>query len=874
MERRSYKRAAALLLSVCVLFGAFSVSAVEPGNYTDITNHWAYEDMAWTLEKELFLGVTPQSFQPDSGMTRAMFAVVMKRTAKALSITGTEAGENPYTDVAADAWYTEGVLWATANGLTQGTSDNTFSPDMVITREMAATVLHRFLTETMGMDLPAGDATFTDASQVSSWAMDAVNALSGEDVSLILGFEDDTFRPAAIVTRAEAAALLHRLYAYANLHGRSGVDIAILPNNIKTKQDEELPVNSASVLTANMAKNEAEGMQFVLRFDADVKNVKCEVSPLVNASGEMLEKVELFRQHYVTIERGKTMYTDVYGKLADGLIPMYDGSDGALDNTKIDVDANLNQGYWVTVTAAENQSAGTYTGTVTVTYDGADPVYIPVSVEVWDFSIPTENSYTTAFALWHTIEYYYLHGDCTSSDEVAINEMYYEFFLDYRITSTYIPYKDPVLTLQNEDDYIKTIRRYVEREEVNGYNIPLEWNGNTGAIYSPNNVRFLERLQEEGLLEKGYLYNIDEPIIPINSATGEVDTNSTGYQKLNRYRMDIYRLLTGVYGTKPLDEWRQYPLRVIITAPYLVLEDMIKDWCPIWYNDNYTNPYNVNMMSEEKIRSLQAEGSTVWWYGCNVPHEPYPNYHIQDDLMVPRLVHWMQRDAGITGELYWATTLWGSWYSSSASVDYSIDIWNDPDTVQSDIKGDGMLVYPGTVTDEYVGRNVPVPTLRLEAIRDGFEDYEYLTMLEEKYAAMIARLGLTSVDSDDIMNTYYQAIYQSHDYTVDADYDRSNPALMLRVREIMAEDIMRNDEDVIVSVSNTSDNGRTDKVISVYADETAAVVVNGEILQGEAIDGCYVYSVEISLDGDTPVEQEIYVNGECYHRILTPQYTN
>ncbi|MBS5734957.1 MAG: S-layer homology domain-containing protein, partial [Clostridiales bacterium] len=64
MERRSYKRAAALLLSVCLLFGAFSVSAVEPGNYTDITNHWAYEDMAWTLEKELFLGVTPQSFQP------------------------------------------------------------------------------------------------------------------------------------------------------------------------------------------------------------------------------------------------------------------------------------------------------------------------------------------------------------------------------------------------------------------------------------------------------------------------------------------------------------------------------------------------------------------------------------------------------------------------------------------------------------------------------------------------------------------------------------------------------------------------------------------------------------------------------------------
>ena len=95
---------------------------------------------------------------------------------------------------------------------------------------------------------------------------------------------------------------------------------------------------------------------------------------------------------------------------------------------------------------------------------------------------------------------------------------------------------------------------------------------------------------------------------------------------------------------------------------------------------------------------------------------------------------------------------------------------------------------------------------------------------------------------------------------------------MLRVREIKAQDIMRDDEDVIVAVSNTSDNGRTDKVISVYADENAKVVVNGKVLQGEAIDGCYVYSVEISLDDDTPVEQEIYVNGECYQRILTPSY--
>ena len=50
---------------------------------------------------------------------------------------------NPFTDVAADAYYTGAVLWAAENGITGGATSATFSPNNDCTRAQIVTFLYR-----------------------------------------------------------------------------------------------------------------------------------------------------------------------------------------------------------------------------------------------------------------------------------------------------------------------------------------------------------------------------------------------------------------------------------------------------------------------------------------------------------------------------------------------------------------------------------------------------------------------------------------------------------------------------------------------------------------------------------------------------------
>ena len=81
------------------------------------------------------------------------------------------------------------------------------------------------------------------------------------------------------------------------------------------------------------------------------------------------------------------------------------------------------------------------------------------------------------------------------------------------------------------------------------------------------------------------------------------------------------------------------------------------------------------------------------------------------------------------------------------------DIWNDPNTFEK-ANGDGHLIYPGS---KYAMKT-PISTLRLESIREGNEDYEYLWMFEQKLAQFNEKNG-TNYDCDKILSNFYDRIY-------------------------------------------------------------------------------------------------------------------
>ena len=99
--------------------------------------------VAWAVENGITTGSGDGMFSPNATCTRAQAMTFIWRSQKSVAA----AGANPFTDVAADAYYAGAVQWAVENGVTNGTSDTTFSPNTNCTRAQIVTFLYRCLGE-------------------------------------------------------------------------------------------------------------------------------------------------------------------------------------------------------------------------------------------------------------------------------------------------------------------------------------------------------------------------------------------------------------------------------------------------------------------------------------------------------------------------------------------------------------------------------------------------------------------------------------------------------------------------------------------------------------------------------------------------------
>lgn len=114
-------------------------AATGPNPFADVSSDAYYrEAVLWAVEKGITQGTSATTFSPDAPVTRAQAVTFQWRAAGAPAA----AGGN-LQDVAADAYYADAVAWAVAQGITQGTSATTFSPDEPVTRAQAVTFLYR-----------------------------------------------------------------------------------------------------------------------------------------------------------------------------------------------------------------------------------------------------------------------------------------------------------------------------------------------------------------------------------------------------------------------------------------------------------------------------------------------------------------------------------------------------------------------------------------------------------------------------------------------------------------------------------------------------------------------------------------------------------
>lgn len=146
-------------------------------------------------------GVSSSLFAPEDGCTRAQIVTFLWRTAGSPE----SSALSNFNDVPADKYYAKAVAWAVENGITNGTTDTTFSPDDICTRAHGVTFLYRAAKATASV----GASAFTDVAD-SAYYADAVKWATEQGITK--GISSTLFGPDETCTRAQIVTFLYRLY--------------------------------------------------------------------------------------------------------------------------------------------------------------------------------------------------------------------------------------------------------------------------------------------------------------------------------------------------------------------------------------------------------------------------------------------------------------------------------------------------------------------------------------------------------------------------------------------------------------------------------------------------------------------------------------
>lgn len=191
------------MCSVCKELVEFETECI----FTDTQPDRFYSDaLDYCYEKGIISGMTATTFGPTGTLNRAQLVSMLYRHA------GSPAaeGENTFTDVPAESFYTAAVIWASENGIVYGYEDGSFRPGNSITRQELVAMLHRYMVR---LDKDSGErsdlAAFEDLDQLMGYAEDAMQWAVANGV--ISGISATQLGPRQSANRAQTVTILHRI---------------------------------------------------------------------------------------------------------------------------------------------------------------------------------------------------------------------------------------------------------------------------------------------------------------------------------------------------------------------------------------------------------------------------------------------------------------------------------------------------------------------------------------------------------------------------------------------------------------------------------------------------------------------------------------
>ena len=249
--------------------------------------------------------------------------------------------------------------------------------------------------------------------------------------------------------------------------------------------------------------------------------------------------------------------------------------------------------------------------------------------------------------------------------------------------------------------------------------------------------------------------------------------------------------------------------------------------------------------------SLKRQGKEVWFYTCCHPVGRYPNRFLDQPLIKPRELHWISYLYGLDGYLHWGL----NWFKADVAP-YSEEgrnPWELP-------PGDPQVAYPGKTG--FLG------SLRLSAMRDGLQDYEYLWELEDGLRELKKRLG----DEGGWLDPRQRSLELCR-RVVESCYEHTrDPDVLYATRSAVADEIEALAETPLLVVQTSPPEGTTTPagpiMINVRGVTTpgAKVTINGQLVIPQNLGpGGSFFSAQF-ITAETP---EITVTAELDGQVRT-----
>lgn len=454
-----------------------------------------------------------------------------------------------------------------------------------------------------------------------------------------------------------------------------------------------------------MGKNEKEDCQFFLS-SAEEKTFSVRVSDFTSESGAALQ-TSLFYQYYFTMP-----FEGQEQDVPDAIPPVTDGQTFTLA-------ADTSQGFVLQAETQADTPAGEYTAELEVFGPQGEQIKkATVFLHVWDFVLSDDSACRTA--MW--IEAARL----PNGGNEETYKLYYDYLLDNRVNAYDLPY---ALGDEHVDEYLNDAR-------VNSFNI-LGFKVNLESGYTETNLKkrmsdAYEKLSSnDDWFEKGYFYLVDEPNPSEIQKLGWIATYGEwleecypGYRQMSPFFTDQW------YNNERTQDWIEYLRPYInIWVPKTLAYTTLREYGSIagaqcLYQEGQEGALDAAFGSyPERIADMvENDGAEAWWYVTSQPTDPYITLNTTEPGVAYRVLFWQQKMNGVSGFLYWSVNYWEG------------DGWNNREaewTAGQYTYGNGQLVYPGAK----VGQAGPVGSLRLEAVRDGIEDYQMFAMIEQKIGA-------------------------------------------------------------------------------------------------------------------------------------------